>query len=90
MTQHKQYQDEVSAGPGGVMTDEVGVVTGDLTFATTLRGDGRADVCVQYTGAEEWYTMTGSPATVPPTGLGTLHQAVLTAARTGGGAEVPR
>ncbi|MGS2644525.1 hypothetical protein [Streptosporangium sp. LJ11] len=56
----KQYQGEVVAGPGGVMTDEAGVITGDLTVAITLSGD-QAQVRVQYTGAEEWYTLTGSP-----------------------------
>lgn len=91
MTQRpEQYQDKVTAGPGGVMTDDVGVITGDLTIVTTCRGDGRADVLVQYTGAEEWYTLTGSPVPVPPAGLHTLHDAVLAAARAGGGAEVPR
>ena len=31
---------EVTAGPGGAMTDEVGVITGDLTIATIARSDG--------------------------------------------------
>ncbi|GAA1610054.1 hypothetical protein GCM10009679_12550 [Saccharothrix algeriensis] len=55
----------IVAGPGGVMTDEVGVVTGELTLATELGGDGTARLRVQYLGAEEWYTVTG--ATVPVT-----------------------
>ncbi|GAA3460731.1 hypothetical protein ACFFSW_34085 [Saccharothrix longispora] len=47
------------AGPGGVMTDEVGVVTGDLELRTTLeRGALRAEV--RYEGAEEWYAVTGA------------------------------
>ncbi|ARZ66072.1 hypothetical protein SMD11_0406 [Streptomyces albireticuli] len=91
MTQQpEQYLDKVTAGPGGVMTDDVGVVTGDLTIVTTSRDGRDAEVTVQYTGAEEWYTMTGSPVPVPPTGLHALHDAVLAAARAGGGAEVPR
>jgi hypothetical protein len=57
---------EVTAGPGGAMTDEVGVITGDLTIAATARSDGHADIAIQYTGAEEWYTLTGSRTT--PTG----------------------
>ncbi|GAA1395361.1 hypothetical protein GCM10009662_07260 [Catellatospora coxensis] len=56
---------DIMAGPGGVMTDEVGVVTGELTLATELGGDGTARLRVQYLGAEEWYTVTG--ATVPVT-----------------------
>ena len=46
---------------GGVMTDEVGAVTGDLEIATHLLGAGLLDVRVRYAGAEEWYTVTGSP-----------------------------
>ncbi|GAA3827937.1 hypothetical protein GCM10022226_55940 [Sphaerisporangium flaviroseum] len=53
----------VTAGPGGVMTDQVGIITGDLTVATEVVGD-RATIEVQYTGAEEWYTVTGGPFTV--------------------------
>ncbi|WP_406130755.1 hypothetical protein OHQ89_10250 [Streptomyces canus] len=36
----ERYEDRVKAGPGGAMTDEVGVITGDLTVATTLLPDG--------------------------------------------------
>jgi hypothetical protein len=49
---------DITAGPGGVMTDEVGVVTGELTLRTVL--DGSAAVLkVQYKGAAEWYTVIG-------------------------------
>ena len=71
------------------MTDEVGVITGDLTVATVLQPDGLAAVRIQYTGAEEWYTLTGSPAPVEPGRLETLHAAVLHAVRQGGEAVVP-
>ncbi|GAB2997079.1 hypothetical protein [Saccharothrix stipae] len=47
------------AGPGGVMTDEVGVVTGDLELRTTLDG-GALRATVRYEGAEEWYAITGA------------------------------
>jgi hypothetical protein len=47
------------AGPGGVMTDEVGVVTGDLELRTTLV-DGELRATVRYQGAEEWYAITGA------------------------------
>ena len=52
-------------GPGGVMTDEVGVVSGELTVETALADDGPdgADrtvrLRVQYRDADEWYTVTG-------------------------------
>ncbi len=47
---------------GGVMTDEVGAVTGDLEISTRLLDESALlDVRVRYVGAEEWYTVTGSP-----------------------------
>lgn len=84
-----QYEDAVTAGPGGAMTDEVGVITGDLTVVTSLLADGRAGIAVQYTGAGEWYTLTGSPAPLPPGGLCALHDDVLQRVRKGGGAQAP-
>lgn len=82
------YQDEVTAGPGGAMTDDVGVITGELTVRTQLRDDGHtAHVTVQYTGAEEWYTLTGSPAPVPDSDLAAYHQDLLDRIRHGQAAE---
>ena len=43
------------------MTDEVGVVTGDLTLRTEY-ADGAVTVRVQYKDADEWYTVTGATA----------------------------
>ncbi|MEV5081599.1 hypothetical protein AB0K74_23075 [Streptomyces sp. NPDC056159] len=88
--QQEQLVDEVKAGPGGAMTDEVGVITGDLTIATRLLPDGRAGITIQYTDADEWYTLTGSPVSLPPAGLAALHEQVLEGVRHGGGAEAPR
>lgn len=82
------YADEVTAGPGGVMTDEVGVITGDLTVRTRLGDDGHsAHALVQYTGAEEWYTLAGSPAPVPDGDLPAYHQDLLGRIRQGRTAE---
>ncbi|MFE9313102.1 hypothetical protein ACFYM5_36750, partial [Streptomyces sp. NPDC006706] len=67
--QQERLVDEVKAGPGGAMTDEVGVITGELTVATSLLPDGRTSTAIQYTEADEWYTLTGSPAPVPPEGM---------------------
>ncbi|MFE4613238.1 hypothetical protein ACFRK5_33595 [Streptomyces niveus] len=78
------FTSEVTAGPGGAMTDEVGVITGDLTLTTTPLPDGYATVRIQYTGAEEWYTLTGSPLPIPPAGLRSLHKAIVEAVRHGG------
>jgi uncharacterized NAD-dependent epimerase/dehydratase family protein len=49
---------DIVAGPGGVMTDEVGVVTGDLTLKTVVEG-AVARLLVQYKDAAEWYAVTG-------------------------------
>ncbi|MER7759673.1 hypothetical protein [Streptomyces sp. NPDC097619] len=81
---------DLQAGPGGVMTEEEGVITGDVTVRTEATDDGHARVRVQYTGAEEWYTLTGSPTPFPATGLADLHARVLAAVAVGGAAEVPQ
>ena len=52
---------DITAGPGGVMTDEVGVITGELTLRTEY-ADGRVIIRVQYRDAEEWYGLTGGTA----------------------------
>ena len=49
------------AGPGGVMTDEVGVVTGDLDLRTEV-ADGQVVLRVRYRDADEWYAVTGGRA----------------------------
>nr|WSX54881.1 hypothetical protein OG409_38115 [Streptomyces sp. NBC_00974] len=71
------------------MTDEVGVITGDVTLTTKAGPDGTASVRIQYTGAEEWYTLTGSPAPLPTGGLAGFHDRVVEAVKAGGAAEVP-
>ncbi|WP_376736472.1 hypothetical protein, partial [Streptomyces broussonetiae] len=68
------------------MTDAVGVITGGLTIATSPRPNGRARIVIQYTGAEEWYTLTGSPAS----GLAALHTDVVQRVRHGGATHRPR
>jgi hypothetical protein len=54
---------DITAGPGGVMTDEVGVITGDLTLRSEAK-DGHVIVHVQYKDADEWYVVTGGKATL--------------------------
>ncbi|MEU9856563.1 hypothetical protein [Streptomyces sp. NPDC047974] len=80
----------VYTGRGGVLTVEGGIVTGDLTVHTTF-ADGEARVAVQYSGASDWFTMSGSP--VPCSSeeeSRELHDAVVEAVRAGAGATVPR
>ncbi len=76
----EQRTTDIKAGPGGVMTDEVGVVTGDLTLRTeTLRTEAdhahHVAVKVQYKDAAEWYTVTGAKATLAdPKDIDAVHR----------------
>ncbi|MFD4139305.1 MULTISPECIES: hypothetical protein [unclassified Streptomyces] len=79
----------VYSGSGGVRTDEVGVLSGDLTVHTTWV-DGTAEITVQYTGAADWFTMAGSPVQCPSEEASrALHEQVVQAVRDGSGATVP-
>lgn len=65
---------QITAGPGGVMTDQVGVITGDLTLRSELDPDGQLALRVQYREADEWYTVTGARATLTdPADLDAVH-----------------
>ncbi|MEV2241702.1 hypothetical protein [Micromonospora sp. NPDC049891] len=64
---------DIVPGPGGVMTDEVGVVTGELTLRTDF-ADGRVSLHVQYKDADEWYAVTGGGAPLADAaGLDAVH-----------------
>ncbi|MGW4497057.1 hypothetical protein ACWENR_00315 [Micromonospora sp. NPDC004336] len=64
---------DIVPGPGGVMTDEVGVVTGELTLRTGY-ADGQVTLSVQYRDADEWYAVTGGRAALAdPAGLDAVH-----------------
>ncbi|BFU41866.1 hypothetical protein [Krasilnikovia sp. MM14-A1004] len=68
---------DFTAGPGGVMTDEVGVVTGDLTLRTELSG-GEVTLHVQYKDADEWYVVTGGRTRLSdPADLDAVHAIAL-------------
>ena len=65
---------DITAGPGGVMTDEVGVVTGELTLRSEL-SRGRLTLRVQYKEAEEWYVVTGGRIPLrDPADLAAVHK----------------
>jgi hypothetical protein len=65
------------AGPGGVMTDEVGVVTGDLTLRSEY-ADGHVTLRVQYQEADEWYAVTGGRVPLhDPADLDAVHTVAL-------------
>jgi hypothetical protein len=46
------------------MTDEVGVVTGELTLRTEVDEAGAVVLRVQYKDADEWYAVTGAKASL--------------------------
>jgi hypothetical protein len=60
----EQRTTDVTPGPGGVMTDEVGVVTGELTLRTEVDEAGAVVLRVQYKDADEWYAVTGAKASL--------------------------
>ncbi|MGO4458133.1 hypothetical protein AB4039_12625 [Streptomyces sp. M-16] len=79
----------VFAGRGGVLTEEAGVLSGDLTVHTTWSGQ-EANVAVQYSGGSDWFTVTGSPvhcSSEEDSRL--LHQEVVDAVRGDAAATVP-
>ncbi|MFF3214493.1 hypothetical protein ACFYYB_28075 [Streptomyces sp. NPDC002886] len=81
MTDHTPQPDHGAVPDGAVpLTDDV--------KAGPAR-DGTASVWIQYTGAQDWYTLTGSLAPLPPEGLAALHELVVEAVKAGAGAEVP-
>ncbi|MBT8226764.1 MAG: hypothetical protein HKP61_10470 [Dactylosporangium sp.] len=71
----KQRTATIANNAGGVMTDEVGVITGDLTLVTELDEDGAVLLRVQYLEADEWYTVTrGVCVLSDPADLDAVHQ----------------
>ncbi len=63
MTEHgvieRRSTDITNNTGGGVMTDEVGAVTGELSLRSDLHADSTVALLVQYREADEWYTVTG-------------------------------
>ena len=77
------------------MSEEASAVTGDLELLTRpseVRDSG-LEVLVRYAGAEEWYTVTGSPVAAGGEDHRALHEAVLgrltTSGLVAGGNEQP-
>ena len=69
---------DIVPGPGGVMTVEVGVVTGPLTLCTELADGGEVTLRVQYKDADEWYTVQGGKAHLAaPADLDAVHGLVV-------------
>ncbi|GGK94387.1 hypothetical protein Ppa06_64860 [Planomonospora parontospora subsp. parontospora] len=84
---------EVVIGPEGVLTQELGTVTGSMHLATQLAA-GRLRAFVQRAGDERWHEVAGSPLPVPePVEQSeqallhlhlAVHEAVIRHARLGG------
>lgn len=65
-----------------VMTDEVGIITGEVTLQTQLDDKGGVVQRVQYKDADEWYRLTGAPTSLPPgQSLDDLHEQTVTGLR---------
>jgi hypothetical protein len=72
-------------GAGGVLTDEAGALTGELTLHTAVRPDGQAVLSVSDTGGEDWYTVTGGYYQLEDLSLAEdLHTAAVALLATGG------
>jgi len=64
---------QLVAPPGGVMTDEVGVITGELDLRTELAGD-KVTMKARYRDTDEWYRVTNVGATLAdPADLDAVH-----------------
>jgi hypothetical protein len=57
------------------MTDDVGVITGELELRTVLDPDGLVRAEVRYEGADEWYALTGGTCRLAdPADLDAVHE----------------
>jgi len=73
MPHHPNSRTSDVNAPGGVMTDEVGVITGELTLRSEISG-GRVTLRAQYKDADEWYAVTNGVVTVrEPADLDAVH-----------------
>jgi hypothetical protein len=73
-----EQKGDFTAGPGGVWTEEVGVITGALTLRSELSDDLALTLHVQYQQADEWYVIKGGRTTLhDPADLEPVHSLVL-------------
>jgi hypothetical protein len=67
-------ESDFTAKKGGVMTDEVGAITGEVTLVTEVDDGGAVVQRVQYKDADEWYVVTGGRAPLTdPADLEAVH-----------------
>ncbi len=55
-----EFRSAFTSTTGGVMTEEAGAVTGELDLLCRPGPEG-LHVAVRYAGADDWYTVSGSP-----------------------------
>ena len=67
MSAREETRSTFESTTGGVMTVEAGAITGPLEISTRPTG-GALEARVRYSGAEEWYTVEGSPAALETAG----------------------
>ncbi|CAA9462130.1 MAG: hypothetical protein AVDCRST_MAG28-3471 [uncultured Rubrobacteraceae bacterium] len=60
-THEGEVRSIIASTVGGVMTKDVGAITGDLEVATCPTKSEGLQVAVRYAGAYEWYTVEGGP-----------------------------
>jgi hypothetical protein len=58
-----EFRSTFTSTTGGVMTEEAGAVTGELELLCRAEVEG-LHVAVRYAGADEWYTVSGSPVRI--------------------------
>jgi hypothetical protein len=56
---HMEKKSTVFTATHGVMTSEVGVISGELELVTTCNDEGMLTLNITYVGADEWYTLPG-------------------------------
>ena len=85
----EELRSKFASTVGGVMTEEAGAVTGELELLTrpVEADEGRLEALVRYAGAEEWYTVSGSPVGAGDEGHRAMHEAVLALLTTPGHVE---
>jgi hypothetical protein len=73
-----EHSSLITAPPGGVWTDDVGVITGPLELRTTCDDDGAVQVSVRYEEADEWYAVRGGAARLhDPADAEVLHSVLV-------------
>ncbi len=83
-TQEGEARSAVTSTTGGIMTEEVGAVTGALEVATRLpQARNTIEVTVRYVGVDEWYAVVGGSIVLddangpPPIEVRELHERVV-------------